>query len=310
LADERRTEVAAFARGQMKRSYDETDRALPAPLFQHFPHHKQRLDAIQALESQLQSLHCVHKRKKLFLYCHDQSPASKILRIYLRHKFIAATDQENSHFLLTIEGRLLDLSLQEPSFPFGSFFDQIRIQIDKRYHTPATVAVTATGQPSTAKTNESNFVMYEWRKDQFLAGKKATCFRFKIYSDKSITPIKIAFTRSADSACKRYELSSAMRELLPHMRVDPTEDEVLTAVWQYIEFNSIYDVSSSRALLRCDEVCRLASPLLSADSVAHFLSETARCPRSRARLSLVDQVQNSRVFASLSSHHCGLHSLH
>jgi hypothetical protein len=254
----------------MKRSYDETDRAIPSQLWEQFPLHKQRLNAIQSLETQLQSLHCVHKRKKLFLYCQDQT-SSKIMRIYLRHKFIPSTDQENSHFLLTIEGRLLDLTVNELSLPFGSFFDLIRIQIDKKYHTPVTVTSpnpnpTPTPILSGGKVGgDPNFIVYEWRKEQFVSGKKASCFRFKIYSDKLVMPVKIFLIRSNDSPCKRYELNSALKELLPHMRADPTEDEALTAVWQYIEFNSIYDFTTSRPLLKCDEVrfaCHLCqSPL-------------------------------------------------
>jgi hypothetical protein len=219
---------------------------------------------------------------------------------------------------LTIEGRLLDLTVNELSLPFGSFFDLIRIQIDKKYHTPVTVTSpnpnpTPTPILSGGKVGgDPNFIVYEWRKEQFVSGKKASCFRFKIYSDKLVMPVKIFLIRSNDSPCKRYELNSALKELLPHMRADPTEDEALTAVWQYIEFNSIYDFTTSRPLLKCDEVRFVISvnlPLLSLSlsvlslslsslslplSLSPSPAETSSCSWwCRPRLSLDNQIQSS-----------------
>jgi hypothetical protein len=224
----------------MKRSYYETDRAIPGNLLDSFPKKRQQLLEIQSQEKQIQHLIGNYKRKKIFQNCQEKI-LNKILRVFIRHQFVPSPsstgvekEDDRAYYLLTIEGRLLDLNYNDDSFPFGLFFDSIRIQIDKRYNT------------------SSDSMIYEWRRDQFLAGKKANCFQFKIFCDKPV-PIKIYFARS-DYATKRYELGIALRDLLPSLRTDPTEDEVFTAVWQYIEIHSAYDFSSTRPLLRCDEV--------------------------------------------------------
>lgn len=252
----------------MKRSYDETDRAIPAKLWEYFPQKKQQLLQIKSMENTLQTLLCQYKRKKLFSNCSERI-LNKILRIYIRHQYIPPGNSSSSsnttsgeggtpitvpittkgYYLLTIEGKLLDL-LTNDHYPFGLFFDQIRIHVDKKY------------LPS-----DGDITLYEWKKDQYQAGKKANCFQFKIYCDKSI-PIKIYLTRS-DYSCKRYELAISLRDLLPNMRIDPTEDEVMTAVWQYIELHSSYDFSTNRPLLRCDEV-RIHNLLLSAHQSYQF----------------------------------------
>jgi hypothetical protein len=244
LAVHRSCEVGHFQSRRMKRSYYETDRAIPSNLFDLFPQKRQQLLAIQSQEKKIQHLIANYKRKKLFQNCQEKI-LNKILRVYIRHQFVPSSSSssegglekvdDRSYFLLTVEGRLLDLNYNDDKFPFGLFFDSIRIQIDKRY-----------------VASSSDSMIYEWRRDQFLPGKKANCFQFKIYCDKPV-PIKIYLTRS-DYASKRYELGIALRDLLPSLRTDPTEDEVLSAVWQYIELHSLYDFSSTRALIRCDEV--------------------------------------------------------
>ena len=74
-----------------------------------------------------------------------------------------------------------------------------------------------------------------------LDGHKADCFRFKIYTDKP-QAIKIFLHRAEHSSSKkRVELADQLRALLPHMAIDPTEDEVMLAMWEYIDAHRLID---------------------------------------------------------------------
>ena len=63
-------------------------------------------------------------------------------------------------------------------------------------------------------------------------GSIADCFRVKIYGDKQI-PIKI-FLHRAVNVRPRYEISAQLRSILPFIQVDPTQEDVLAAIWQYL----------------------------------------------------------------------------
>jgi hypothetical protein len=63
--------------------------------------------------------------------------------------------------------------------------------------------------------------------------------------------VTIRFVRS-EYAVKRYEMSSGLRQLFPKLALDPTEDEVLAAMWEYIK---VYDLCKDKTLVTCDEVC-------------------------------------------------------
>ena len=173
---------------RMKRNFEEYDRHIPFEFLNKNNNYKNQLKKIQQLENELLLLWCNYKRKSLILNNNtNKIIQNKILRIYLRHQFypitsnnittsiasIASTvstasipsnqviNNDKSYYLFTIEGRLLDLYIGEV-FNFGLFFDTIKIQIDKKYGT--------------------DYQIYEWKKEQFLSGKKANCFQFKIYT--------------------------------------------------------------------------------------------------------------------------------
>jgi hypothetical protein len=214
----------------MKRSFDESDRAIPSQIWDLFPEKKKQLLEIRRLENIALNVWSSYKRKCLALNCQDPIKP-KIMRIYIRHEFMPMSTTEKAHYIVKIEGRLLDPKFST-KFPMGLFFDNIRIQIEKKYN--------------------PEIAVYEWRKDQFLGGRKAHSFRFKVYAEKPI-PIKIFLTRS-DFGCKRYELGPTLRDVLPNLRSDPTEEEVMFALWQYIDYNYLLDVSSGRPSVRPDEV--------------------------------------------------------
>ena len=88
-----------------------------------------------------------------------------------------------------------------------------------------------------------------WWTLTWLDGHKADCFRFKLYTDKPLA-MKIILHRAENGASKkRVELDEQLRAVLPNMAVDPTEDEVLLAMWEYIDNHNLIDSKGIIVLL-------------------------------------------------------------
>jgi hypothetical protein len=212
----------------MKRSFDEFDSRIPQSLLMRFPHKLEHLQRIGELEEELDARWGSFRRTALEENC-EPKVKTKVLRVYIRHSFVVSTPEERSHFIVSVEGRVLDGSGVEEN-PFGRFFDAVSVVPDPKY-------------------NVDNMV-FEWTKEKFPAGVRAQCFRFKLYCDRNL-PVTIRFVRS-EYAVKRYEMSSGLRQLFPKLALDPTEDEVLAAMWEYIK---VYDLCKDKTLVTCDEVC-------------------------------------------------------
>ena len=211
----------------MKRSFSEYDSQIPTKLLERFPHKSQQLKRIIELENEIEDRLDSFRRSALEANC-EVKTKPKILRIYIRHVFVPSSLDEKAHFLVTVEGRLLDGTPVE-EMPFGLFFDEVKVVPDRKY-------------------NIDN-MLFEWTKEKFPAGVRAQCFRFKLQCDRTL-PVTIRLTRS-DYAVKRYETSSGLRQLLPKLPPDPTENEVLLALWEYIQ---MYDLCPDKSVVRCDEV--------------------------------------------------------
>lgn len=211
----------------MKRTFDEFDSRLPKSLLERFPVKAQHLKRIAELEDEIETRWACFRRTALEENCEPKTKP-KILRVYIRHNFVASTPEERSFFLVTVEGRLLD-GVPVEDAPFGRFFDAIRVVPDRKY-------------------NVDN-MLFEWTKEAFPDGVRAQCMRFKLYCDRTL-PVTIQLSRS-DYAVRRYELSSGLRQLFPNLPVDPTEDDVLSALWEYIQ---LHDLCADKTIVRCDEV--------------------------------------------------------
>lgn len=62
--------------------------------------------------------------------------------------------------------------------------------------------------------------------------------------------MKIILHRAENGASKkRVELDEQLRAVLPNMAVDPTEDEVLLAIWEYIDNHNLIDSKGIIVLL-------------------------------------------------------------
>ena len=93
---------------------------------------------------------------------------------------------------------------------------------------PVTLTAGPTPGPSTADKAASSL------------GAKAHCFRVKIYGDKMCS-CKIQLYRT-HSTKRRYSLSAELMAVVPYLRPDPTEEEVVLAVFEYITSNGLYNI--------------------------------------------------------------------
>ena len=209
----------------MKRSFSEFDNAIPAAVWQPFPEQRKQLEHIQELESSIISLWTSHTRKSLEEYS-EPAIITKVLRIFLRSHFVPANAVDRAHFVVSIEGRVLDSAYS--GLHFGSFFDSIKVV-----------------------TVRSPLSSIEWSAQAEPKGRMADCFRFKVYGDRP-NPVKVYLARN-DALQPRYDLSPALREMLPQLRWDPTDEDILMAVWSYVVEKGLVD-SRNRTTVRCDEV--------------------------------------------------------
>ena len=174
------------------RRHFRSDEEIPAVAWELFPELKEKLDRITEMERKIGS--SFGSRKRLtFALNSEPEVRTKILRVHLRHQFLPSTAIDRAHFLITIEGHLLDKSTVR-TLTFGNFLDKIRVQLDKRFHPVNNV--------------------YEWSAESFPEGIKGHCFRVKVYGDKPF-PIKVFLHRSNDVR-SRYELSPLLR-LVPSL---------------------------------------------------------------------------------------------
>ena len=192
-----------------------------------FPQVENVLDDIDELD--LDFVDIIRKKKRFGLALYSEPVIrSKILRICVRNQFNPSTADEKAHFLISIEGYLLDKSAAR-HVPFGNFFERIRVQLDRRFH-----------------PINWNF---EWSSDSHPAGSRAHCFRLKAYGDKAFLA-KIFLIRAGDVK-PRFEVSPQLKVLLPGLPIDPTEEDVLLAMYQYIQSKNLLD---ERKYIRCNTV--------------------------------------------------------
>jgi len=157
----------------------------------------------------------------------------KVLRLYVRHEFYAATDAEKSYFLVTVEGMLLD-NVYDKTFNLTHFFERISLQ------------------SQTDKKSSQGSLIYDWKEEDFPMGGNAHSVQAKVYTDKP-SLIKVSLHRST-AVSMRYNISDQLRGVVPYLRFDPSEEEVLLAVWQYIETSGLFVAEKDKRYFRLTEV--------------------------------------------------------
>lgn len=174
----------------------------------------------------------------------ERSIRQVILRVYIHHKFYPALDETgSSFFVIYIEGLLLDEKLRKigKAVKFSNFFDKVEVQVDKK--------ATASNQA----------LVYSWRRDK--SGFELDGIKIKVYAEK-LSLCRIAlFRRNILTSRNRFvrfrycEISPKLRQILPSLRPDPSEDEVLIAVWQYITDRDLFG-DKDHKVVRCDELLK------------------------------------------------------
>lgn len=177
----------------------------------------------------------------------------KLVRVFIRHEYVASgasrhLDPSNSsateaaaatrpHFLVYIDCVVLDPNVQGESkhSNLGALFDKISLQIDKKF-------------------SQGESQLLECRREDFPSGTATHCYRLKVNCyrpNENLLPCKILIHRSSN-VCKRYNISDQLRRvILPNIRADPTEREVLLAIWQYVTSHSLLSVD--KRYIRCDD---------------------------------------------------------
>lgn len=218
----------------MKRSFHDIDSALvkTVPSISGIASSlKNAADLEENLQTQLTQL-------KRFGYAQysDSDVKQKVLRVFVRHIFYPQTESEGAHFKIWIEGNIINSKYGH--LRFGSFFEQIKAsflsQMDKK-------------NPVVTTQN------CEWKDEDLGSGSDAECFMFKLFTDVSKPFIAKFSLVKNDEHLKRYELNDKLKDLLPLMRADPTEEEVLLAVWMYCTDRNLFN-EKERKYIKCDEV--------------------------------------------------------
>jgi hypothetical protein len=228
----------------MKRNFfkqlESVDEIIPDAVLDAFPEHKKKLQRIQKLSEDVDEFLSRHMRQDFQAYS-EPSVKKKILRVFVHHKFVPATVLEKGHFVVFVEGSVLDKDLVDV-FSFGSFFEKIRFQLDRRF----------------CKED-----LVEWTTSALPEGTYANTFTVKIYTEKA-NNMKIFLHRNNDVR-QRYELSPQLGTLLPYIQLDPTQEDVLTAIWQYVATNNLFvDSNQKEKEIQCDEYLR---PITGRDTI-------------------------------------------
>ena len=176
----------------------------------------------------------------------------KVFRVFIRHQFNPATPTERAHFLIRIEGVLLDPKYKTlPCGAISNVFDRIKVTTDKRYYSSFAhlewdgVASAAAAAAAAAASTTS--AITKGSKANVLAPEAV---QFKLFGDKQST-VRLAFFRSS-KVVTRYEISDKMRELMPRMRLDPTVDEVVHTVMHYTQTRYLLKEKT----IRCNDTLR------------------------------------------------------
>lgn len=215
----------------MKRQLDDIDRSLPRFVVEQ-EELQNSIQRINTVFSDVDALLLKKQRVDLALNAEPQIK-QKVLRVYVRHEFYAATDAEKSYFLVTVEGMLLD-KVYDKTFNLTHFFERISLQTQ------------------TEKKYSQGSLTYDWKEEDFPMGSNAHCIQAKVYTDKP-SLVKLALHRST-TVTTRYNISDQLRGIIPYLRFDPSEEEVLLAVWQYIELSGLFVAEKDKRYFRLTEV--------------------------------------------------------
>lgn len=216
----------------MKRQLSDIDNLLPARVLQTHEGAAGILSHVNESFAKIETLLLKKKRVDLAVNSEPQVK-QKVLRVYIRHEYIAAPANDRAHFIIHIEGLLLDHSITTTTH-LGAFFERVSVQTQSE------------------RKNNQNSQILEWKEEDYALGSSADSFRAKIYSEKPCL-CKILLHRS-NEVITRYNISDQLRTVIPYLRFDPTEEEVLVAMWQYIDVNGLFAPDKDKRYFKLNDV--------------------------------------------------------
>lgn len=215
----------------MKRSFIEIDDVISSNILQQDQKFTNKLNRLRKLEETVDMKLSSYQRQ-LFPMNIEPTIRTKYLRTFIRHEYFPFIDKEKSYYLVYIDGHILDDSIMnDTSNPirFGSFWEKIRLQVDRK---------------------QGPQIMFEWSvSDNCHEGVMIDCFKFRVNSSNTSLNLKLTFHRSSDIQ-SRYELDPVLKSILPRMRVDPTEEDVMLAIWEYVRSKDLMD----KRFIKCNDV--------------------------------------------------------
>lgn len=194
----------------MKRSFVQLDSCIPAEILALEDDASNVLERCRGLELQLATSTLSISRKYHAMYCEPEI-LTKVLRVFVRHNLSLV--ENGASYTLNIEGGLLEPKrIQEHEL--GTLFSQVEVAIH------------------TLRSTEP-LTKFQWNSATTGKGRTAQCFQFKVPCGPTDTFIaKISLLKSS-SIRARYELSAALREFLPEMPEESTEEDILLATWHF-----------------------------------------------------------------------------
>jgi hypothetical protein len=223
-------------------SFDSPDCSLPEQVLEKNPTLRLDLQRLSDIELSIQE-RWMHQQRLAMAASTEPDVHQKVLRIFLRHQLFPATQTEATHFLIRVEGSLLDPKYKLlPSCAFTNFFDKIKVVVDRRYyaqyaHLEWDAAAASAATPPTPAP---------------LQGRRLSpcCVQFKLFGDKP-SIVRLVFEKS-QRVCQRYEVSIGLREAFPKLRSNPSLEDVVTTVMHYAQTNYLCD----KRMIRCNDVLK------------------------------------------------------
>eukprot|EP01031_Cornospumella_fuschlensis_P037154 gene37154-45096_t len=187
-----------------------------------------RIDALEeALDDKIESV--------LRDYTSKSEPVVRpqTLRLFFRYQFVPATNLVKGHFLIIIDGFLLNSSCMDAKpAPFMQHLQQIKISVNER---------KANAEPQ----------VVEWAEGVFPEGSSASTVVCRVYGEKACT-VRISLQGVDDFWYMRYDTPEVLRRLFPGCAVSMSLDEMLLMVLQHAESTRLFG-DRDRRYIRCDE---------------------------------------------------------
>jgi hypothetical protein len=118
----------------MIKSFENSDCSIRPDVLESFPDLKSTLERLNEIEISIQEK-WTHYQRLAIVTATEPNIHQKILRIYVRHQFFPASTSDRAHFLIRVEGSIADPKYKySMCSTFGSFFDRIRVMVDKRFY--------------------------------------------------------------------------------------------------------------------------------------------------------------------------------